>query len=129
MDEVCKRFPSLIEIIFNNLDDQSLAKSKEATREINTVLKNEGFFWIRIIRNYARRCTRFKNAWMEVLNKIPFNIAKELVLAVQQFYKIYPKMAELSPLHVVANKGIIFKIKRFFIFEQILTKLLLSNQN
>ena len=108
MDEVCKRFPSLIEIIFNNLDDQSLDKSNEATKEINTVLKKEGFFWIRIIRNYARRCTRFKNAWMEVLNKIPFNIAKELVLAVQQFYKIYPNMKELSPLHVVANNSIIF---------------------
>ena len=40
MNEICERYPHLGEIIFNNLDDQSLVRSKEASRGLAEFLEN-----------------------------------------------------------------------------------------
>ena len=52
MENCIQRFPFVGEMILNNLDDQSLVRSKEISRKVSEFIKNERFYWIRIIKTY-----------------------------------------------------------------------------
>ena len=104
LNVICRRFPRVSRKILKKLDDQSLEKSKEVCREIVQVLCNERFYWIRIIKSYVGKSGGEKEAWKEVITKIPVNVSKQLALAVIQFFE-YHLFRQMSPLHIVAENG------------------------
>ena len=91
-------------MVLEKLDNQSLSKSKEASREIAFFLNNERFYWIQIIKNYVKHFEGHEESWREVINKAPINILKEIATAAQKFFKSY-SFKNMAPLHVVAEKG------------------------
>ena len=52
MEMVCKRFPCVNQKILKNLDNQSLTRSKETSQVISKFVKNERFYWIRVIKKF-----------------------------------------------------------------------------
>ena len=67
MDEIILRFPdSLAPMIFKNLDDKSLTRSKHVSRSISSFLNKEVFFWKRIIQKYTIELKEFEEMWKEV---------------------------------------------------------------
>ena len=106
MDTISIRFPSLIQRILDNLDNQSLIRCKEASRKMEHYLNNERSYLIRIIKMHNEKFEGYEESWKEAIKKTPLYILKQLVDAVQQFFKTYPhKKIRLTPLHVVAEKG------------------------
>ena len=81
LDMICKRFPHVSQRILKNLDDQSLIRSKEATRLIAKFLENEKFYWIRIIKKHDKNFEGFQESWKEVLGNSPVDIVKQLATA------------------------------------------------
>ena len=104
MENFIRRFPDASEMIFNNLDDQSLTRSKEVSRNLAKHLENERFYWIRIIKSANQSFKGFEELWKEVIDKAPVDIVKELRFALQQFLKAYPG-TKVAPLHIAAEKG------------------------
>ena len=111
MELVCKRFPHILEMVSNNLDDQSLIALKESSKEVSKSMYKERFFWIRImiIRRYNGNFKKFKDSWMEVLQKTPMDKVRQIANVVQKFFASYPyytiSKRQLAPLHVVAVQG------------------------
>ena len=52
MEIFFKRFPLASKMILRNLDNQSLVRSKEVSREVSEILDKERFYWIRIIAKH-----------------------------------------------------------------------------
>ena len=52
MEQIFKRFPVVGVLILDKLDNQTLNRSKEASKDIAGFLENEKFYWIRIIQRY-----------------------------------------------------------------------------
>ena len=80
----CRRFPFVGKKILNNLENQSLARSKEINRRLNKFLENERFYWIRILMKYKRNFEEFEESWNHVIENAPIAILKQLALAVQE---------------------------------------------
>ena len=106
---------SLIQNTSLNLDDQSLTRSKEASRGIAESLEDERFYWIRIIKKYTGNFEGFEESWKEVIHRTPLDIVKQLALAVEEFFKSYTDK-KVAPLHIVAEKG------TFQLFQYVITK-------
>ena len=104
MDVIGKRFPLVKQMVLKMLDNQSLSNTKQASRGMAEFLNNERFYWIRIIKKYAKHFEGHEESWREVMKKIPINSLKELTLAVQKFFKSFSFM-KTAPLHIVAEKG------------------------
>ena len=64
--------------ILNNLDTQNLVLCKVASKEMANFLKNNRFFWIRIIMLYKDYFEGQYESWNQVINKCPISIVKEL---------------------------------------------------
>ena len=98
---ICRRFPHVAQTIFKKLDDRSLKRSKEVSKEISEVLKNERFYWIRIIKTYVQVFQGNQESWNEVITKIPLSFVKPLALALIQFCKHH----SLKPSKKQSKKG------------------------
>ena len=109
MELVCKRFPHILEMVSNNLDDQSLITLKESSREVSKSMDEERFFWIRIIRRYKENFKKFKDSWREVLQKTPIANVRKIAKAVQKFFNSFSyyivSKEQLAPLHVAVVQG------------------------
>ena len=106
MDTLCKRFPLVNRMVLINLDDQSLTRSKEASKVISESLEDERFYWIRIIKKYVGNFEGHGESWKEVIYKTPINVLEELAVAVQQFFKYYwHEDVKVDPLHIAVDKG------------------------
>ena len=68
------------------MDDQSLIRSKEASRRIANHLDNGKLIPLRIIRINIRNANQFKESWRQVVDKIPLNIAQQLAIAFQKSF-------------------------------------------
>ena len=76
MDLLCKRFPLPSKMVLNNLDNQSLTRNRETSREIAECLDNERFYWIRAIKNYMENFegfeeTKFDNYFLKSPRRLP----------------------------------------------------------
>ena len=100
---ICRRFPHVSQRILKNLDDQTLKRSNEVSREVVKVLDNERFYWIRIIKSYIEMFKGKKEFWNEVITKIPLNVVKPLALALIQFCSLHSLIA--NPIFIVAANG------------------------
>ena len=89
MDELLSRFPLIAEDIFENLDDESLVRCKEAGRSLSSFMDEGSKFCKRIIRKYLHNQEKndFKNSWESLmdLKQTEPEMLKELGHAVQQF--------------------------------------------
>ena len=107
MDIVIKRFPLVSCMVLKNLDDQTLIRSKEASRQMAQFLENKGFYLILIIKKYKGNFEGLKELWKEVIRKTPIDAIKQLALATQQFFVSNSLLKEMkvAPLHIVVEKG------------------------
>ena len=104
MEVIFRRFPLASGKILKNLDDQSLTRSKIASRGITNLLENEKIFWIRIIKKYKGNFKGFEESWQQVVDKIPVDLVKQLARAVQEYFKLY-NTNEIAPLQIAIEKG------------------------
>ena len=81
------RFSKLIQGIFEELDDKSLTNCKIASKSWCDFIKNNKFPFIRKILEYRRNMEEFKIHWNKVVIKTPFEIVKELAIAVHQCFR------------------------------------------
>ena len=102
MEIICKRFPTASDLILKYLDDKSLVKSKEASRDVAKYLDNERFYWIRILKKNNCQFRSFEESWNQVIIKTPLDIIKQLTLAVKKNIYGYKNLA---PLHIAAKEG------------------------
>ena len=108
MEGLCKKFPLLGKLVFENLDDESLVKFKESSREINNHLQNERYYWIRIIKKHGQYFEKFADSWKKIINKTPVETVKELALTVEGYFNFSDfneNGNQLHPLHVAAERG------------------------
>ena len=118
MDNFWRRFPLASKIILRNLDDQSLAISKEACREINEF---ERIFFIKIIEKYNSHFKGFEESWNLAINKSQIKNIQQLARAIQEFFKLNPYSEQISPLHIAAARG------NFHLCEYIIGKIINKN--
>ena len=81
MENCIRRFPVVGALILNNLDDQTLVKNKETSREISDFINNERFYWNRIIQKYN------DNGRQNIKN-IPIQDLKALAMESEKSYWI-----------------------------------------
>ena len=117
MEGLCRKIPLISKSIFEELDDQSFVNIKDASREITTNLKNERFYWIRVLRSYNYLLRDFKDSWSVVVNRTPAEFVRKIVALIDQFYKEDCCYAEdktfFSPQHIAAHLGKIDFYKYF----------------
>ena len=99
MENCIRKFPVVGAMIFNNLDNQSLVVSREINEEISEFIKNERFYWIRIIEGYIGGQEK---AWKEVINKMPINVVKQLTTAVENHCH-FGYGYDIAPLNIAAE--------------------------
>ena len=87
MDIIVRRFPILAVSIFNNLDDQSLVKFKEADRESCEFIILERFYWIKILKRYSEHFETSKKSWNISISKTPAGFVKKLAMTVLTYFK------------------------------------------
>ena len=80
MEDLFKRVPLLRKSISEELDDLSMVNFKDASQEITKSLKNESFYWIRVLRAYNcfQDFQSFKDSWARVVKKTPVEFVKEI---------------------------------------------------
>ena len=107
MEEFIARFPVIGQEIFNQLDNQTLTKCKEVSRDLNQFLEDDRLVWTRIIKKYNASHVEFKDAWNLVVNKVPVELVKDLAIASDSFYSSLSHMVayQLSPHHIAAYAG------------------------
>ena len=86
MEDLCQRIPCVAVMIFKNLNDQSLIKSKEASSEISQFMLNERFYWLRFIMNYNKNFLEYQALWKKFVEKTPMDIIQQIAVAVQTFF-------------------------------------------
>ena len=83
------KFPAINKEILNRLDDQSLTKFKEASRQLFPIIDKERTFWIRSLKNYNENFERFLDSWKKVIDKTQTEIIKDLAVSMNQFHKLH----------------------------------------
>ena len=93
MEEICLRFPHIIEQISKVLDIKTLVKFKEADRIVCNIIDNQKkgrFFWTRVIQNVIQNnlsnCIEFKEDWKNVLKKTETEYLKKIAISLQIFF-------------------------------------------
>ena len=111
--QACNRFPVIADMIFKNLDDESLSTCKMASRNINSFIKDERFFWLRQIGRYNKHFQEFQMTWNKTLKQTPTLILMEIAKVINLGYvkqldsdpeDMYHHF-NWSPLHVAAGSG------------------------
>ena len=118
MEDLCRKIPLISKGIFEELDDQSFVNLKDASREITANLKNERFYWIRVLRSYNCLFKDFKDSWSRVVNRTPAGFVRKIVSLIDQYYKddCYAEYAtSFPPQHIAAFLGKLDFYKYFFV--------------
>ena len=82
MEDLGRKFPLISKIILNNIDNISLARFREASRENDNFLNSERFYWIRNIKKYSAHFEEFQYSWKKVVSKTPVEFLKSLAFDV-----------------------------------------------
>ena len=108
IEEVCQRLPFVAQKILNNVDDKTLINFKEAGRKNDLFLRNERFYWIRVIKRNNYLIGELQEVWNKVVRKTPVEMIKELAVSVHQFPHIMKKKYQnetLSPFEFIQKIG------------------------
>ena len=87
MEDLYRKIPLICRNVFEELDNQSFVNLKDASREINGSMKNERFYWIRVLSTYNCSLGGFKDFWTSVIKRTPPEFVKELVMVTERFYE------------------------------------------
>ena len=110
METLTMRFPHLGEMIFDYLDNQSLAKCKIVSKTWNIYIVEQRFYGIRIIKETVERFHKLSNPWFEVFKKANTENIVALKNCFDQFdkqrkQKPHRFLKEITPLHISAGAG------------------------
>ena len=115
MEDLCRKIPLIKKSIFEELDHQSCVKFKDASRVINTNLKNERFYCIRVLRSHNFVQGNFKDAWSKVIRRTSHEFVKEIVVLTDLFSKNkhFTEITSFSPHDIAAYCGNVDFFKHF----------------
>ena len=109
MEQVCIRFPHVIEQINKELDFKTLVRFKEANRIVCDVIDNQKqgrYFWTRIIHTNLpiSNCIEFKEDWANVFSKIENEYLKKHAINIQKFFSFSStrRQKNWSPMHIAS---------------------------
>ena len=115
MDVITQRIPTLAVNILKNLDNQSLVKFKDASRDNCEFIIQERFYWIRILKEYNEYFESSKKSWKMAISKTPSEFVKKLAMAAMTFFKtiskkffeihFHPEKDQITPLLIAAYNG------------------------
>ena len=77
METIQLRFPTLAKNILNNLEDQSLLKYQESSKENYDFLKSEKFYWMRIIIKYDKYFETSNESWKKTILKTNAEVSND----------------------------------------------------
>ena len=123
MEVLILRFPHLVENIFDQLNNENLAKCSEASKTCHNYVVKQKFFHCRKIKRRLEKNQVFGEFWKKVLSKANTEITLQLSLAVEKFFAERDGLfhSGLTPLHIAASFG------NFQIVEYILQKCEIEN--
>ena len=106
MEILAMRFPHLIEMIFDSLDDQSLANCNIVSKIWSILIRKQKFYAIRIIKKSVLNVlNKLSKPWFEVFKKANTDNLMELKKCVDQFLTKQCFNEGCSPLHIAAGVG------------------------
>ena len=113
METIILRFPHLSEMIFDYLDNQSLANCKIVSKTWSIYIGEQKFYGIRNLKETVKKFHKLSKPWFEIFKKGNTENIKELRNCFNQFFEgrkqkpnfVYEFDKEVSPLHVSAGAG------------------------
>ena len=106
MEILAMRFPHLIKMIFDSLDDQSLANCNIVSKIWSILIRKQKFYAIRIIKKSVLNVlNKLSKPWFEVFKKANTDNLMELKKCVDQFLTKQCFNEGCSPLHIAAGVG------------------------
>ena len=105
-DEMILRFPHIVQDVFKELDNKSLANCRNVSRACCDFIADEKFYWIRKIKKCVPM-KKFRRHWKKVLKNTPTEDIKEIFVTVKQFAEsdLNKYKNNWSPLHITAAQG------------------------
>ena len=110
VENICLRFPHILEQINELLDNKSLIKCKEVSRILCSTIKEQDFGKFlakRVIQSYIKNSKEFTKEWTIVLKKLPLEKLCKFEILVKDFYKAVPSRLDgkWCPMHIAADCG------------------------
>ena len=85
MEEICLRFPHLMEQINEELDDESLIECKIVSKMMCSIIQNQKrFLTITLIQGHVKH--PFEKEWKMVLQKLPVKRLNKFITCVKDFH-------------------------------------------
>ena len=127
-----ERFPHLNELLFIELDNESLVTCKEVDKTWNKFIDSQKLLWIRMMEKHIGRLEQYPETWKKVTSKTQVKNVQELALTVDQFYNCYnpdgngedwssrniSTDVSWTPIHIAASWGRLDLCQ--FIFEKVI---------
>ena len=119
MEILTMRFPHLSEMIFDHLDNHSLANCKVVSKAWSIYIGEQKFYGIRIIKETVKKFHQLSKPWFEVFKKGNTENIMDLINCFNQFSEgrkrkpnySYEFDSEVTPLHISAGAGNILLYK------------------
>ena len=112
METITVRFPHLIDLIFDQINNQSLANCKIVSKAWSIYIGNQKFYAIRNIKETIKNSRQLSTPWFEVFKKANTNNILELRNCVAKFHGDRTLRERFNkgftPLHIIAGVGNIF---------------------
>ena len=110
IENICLRFPHLMEQINELLDNKSLMKCKEVSRTMCLNIENQKsgtFLTKRVIQSYNKNTKKYTEEWKVVFKKLPSNRLNVFGILVKEFHKAVPSRCEFTwcPMSIAAERG------------------------
>jgi ankyrin repeat protein len=113
MEVLTMRFSHLSEMIFDHLDNHSLANCKVVSKAWSIYIGEKKFYGIRIIKETVKKFYTLSQPWFEVFKKANTENIIELKSCLDHFYEltkqkhhgVFKCNKEVTPLHVSAGAG------------------------
>ena len=114
MEILTMRFPHLSEMIFDHLDNQSLANCNVVSKIWSIYIGEQKFYGIRILKESVKKYHKLSKPWFEVFKKGSTENIMDLRNCFDQFEERRRKLQldrvlrlsrEVTPLHVSADGG------------------------
>ena len=94
------RFPAIAEMIFNQLENCSIANCRKVNESWRSFIDDQKLPWIRKILKFSGSLTGFHDQWIQIIARTPINVVKELAVNVDFFSKLILKEMSIGGLHI-----------------------------